>query len=130
METTYTHGKKTLDFINKQMDKKGLNNLLSQMYLEFGGAKTAELANSLKNLGYRYATKSGTTISIADLQVPGIKKEMLQEAEREIEKSTNRYLKGEITEVERYTKVIDTWSETTAKLTASVVDNFDKLNPV
>ena len=130
METTYNHGKKTLDFINKQMDKKGLNNLLSQMYLEFGGAKTAELANSLKNLGYRYATKSGTTISIADLQVPEIKKEMLKEAEKEIEKSTNRYLKGEITEVERYTKVIDTWSETTAKLTSQVVENFDRLNPV
>ena len=130
METTYSHGKKTLDFINKQMDKKGLNQLLAQMYLEFGGAKTAELANSLKNLGYKYATKSGTTISIADLQVPSIKKEMLQEAEKEIEKSTTRYLKGEITEVERYTKVIDTWSETTAKLTSSVVDNFDKLNPV
>ena len=130
METTYTHGKKTIDFINKQMDKKGLNNLLSQMYLEFGGAKTAELANSLKNLGYKYATKSGTTISIADLQVPAIKKELLKEAETEIEKSTNRYLKGEITEVERYTKVIDTWSETTAKLTSQVVENFDKLNPV
>ena len=130
METTYTHAKKTVDFINKQMDKKGLNNLLSQMYLEFGGAKTAELANSLKNLGYKYATKSGTTISIADLQVPAIKKELLQEAESEIEKSTNRYLKGEITEVERYTKVIDTWSETTAKLTSQVVENFDRLNPV
>jgi len=130
METTYAHGKKTLDFINKQMDKKGLNKLLAQMYLEFGGAKTAELANSLKNLGYKYATKSGTTISIADLQVPAIKKEMLNEAEKEIEKSTTRYLKGEITEVERYTKVIDTWSETTAKLTSSVVENFDKLNPV
>ena len=130
METTYAHGKKTIDFINKQMDKKGLNNLLSQMYLEFGGAKTAELANSLKNLGYRYATKSGTTISIADLQVPEVKKDLLQEAEKEIEKSTSRYLKGEITEVERYTKVIDTWSETTAKLTASVVENFDRLNPV
>ena len=130
METTYAHGKKTVDFINKQMDKKGLNKLLAQMYLEFGGAKTAELANSLKNLGYRYATKSGTTISIADLQVPEIKKELLDDAEKEIEKSTNRYLKGEITEVERYTKVIDTWSETTAKLTASVVENFDKLNPV
>ena len=130
METTYSHGKKTLDFINKQMDKKGLNQLLAQMYLEFGGAKTAELANSLKNLGYKYATKSGTTISIADLQVPSVKKEMLQEAEKESEKSTTRYLKGEITEDERYTKVIDTWSETTAKLTSSVVDNFDKLNPV
>ena len=127
---TYTNSKKTLDYINKQMDKKGLNNLLSQIYLEFGGAKTAELANSLKNLGYKYATKSGTTISIADLQVPSVKKELLQEAEKEIEKSTNRYLKGEITEVERYTKVIDTWSETTEKLTAQVVENFDKLNPV
>ncbi len=127
---TYTNSKKTLDYINKQMDKKGLNNLLSQIYLEFGGAKTAELANSLKNLGYKYATKSGTTISIADLQVPSVKKELLQEAEKEIEKSTNRYLKGEITEVERYTKVIDTWSETTEKLTAQVVENFDRLNPV
>ncbi len=130
METTYTNSKKHLDFINKQMDKKALNQFLSQMYLEFGGATTAELANSLKNLGYKYATKSGTTISIADLQVPAVKKELLQEAEKEIEKSTNRYLKGEITEVERYTKVIDTWSETTAKLTSSVVDNFDRLNPV
>ncbi len=127
---TYTNSKKTLEYINKQMDKKGLNNLLSQIYLEFGGAKTAELANSLKNLGYKYATKSGTTISISDLQVPSVKKELLKEAEKEIEKSTNRYLKGEITEVERYTKVIDTWSETTEKLTAQVVENFDKLNPV
>lgn len=54
----------------------------------------------------------------------------MAEAEAEIEKSTNRYLKGEITEVERYTKVIDTWSETTAKLTEQVVENFDRLNPV
>ena len=84
----------------------------------------------MKDLGYKYATVSGTTISIADLSVPESKKELLESAEKEIEKSTNRYLKGEITEVERYTKVIDTWSETTAKLTEQVVSNFDKLNPV
>ncbi len=130
MENTYTHKTHTPDFINKQMDKKGLNKLLAQMYLEYGGAKTAELANTLKNLGYKYATKSGVTISIADLSVPESKKALLKEAEAEIEKSTHRYLKGEITEVERYTKVIDTWSETTAKLTEQVVENFDKLNPV
>ncbi len=130
MENTYTHTKQTPAFINKQMDKGGLKKLLSQMYLEYGGAKTAELANTLKNLGYKYATKSGVTISIADLSVPESKKALLKEAEEEIEKSTNRYLKGEITEVERYTKVIDTWSETTAKLTEQVVENFDKLNPV
>ena len=130
MENTYTHKSNTPNFINKQMDKGGLKNLLAQMYLEYGGAKTAELANTLKNLGYKYATKSGVTISIADLSVPATKKELLKEAEIEIDKSTNRYLKGEITEVERYTKVIDTWSETTAKLTEQVVENFDKLNPV
>lgn len=131
METkSYQHTKKSLDYINKIMDKKSLNNLLLQIYLEFGGAKTAMLANSLKNLGYRYATKAGTTISIADLEVPDDKKDLLRQAEAEIDKSTHRYLKGEITEVERYTKVIDTWSETTSKLTDCVVKNFDKLNPV
>ena len=130
MENTYAHKTHTPDFINKQMDKGGLKKLLAQMYLEYGGAKTAELANTLKNLGYKYATRSGVTISIADLSVPDTKKELLKDAEAEIEKSTNRYLKGEITEVERYTKVIDTWSETTAKLTEQVVENFDKLNPV
>ncbi|MCD8377804.1 MAG: DNA-directed RNA polymerase subunit beta'' [Candidatus Gastranaerophilales bacterium] len=131
MENTYTRTKsKTPEFINKLMDKGAIRKLLSQMYLEYGGAKTGELANTLKNLGYRYATKSGVTISISDLSVPETKKDLLASAEEEIEKSTNRYLKGEITEVERYTKVIDTWSETTAKLTEQVVENFDRLNPV
>ena len=130
MTSNYTTQKKSVDFINKQMDKGALKNLLAQIYLEFGGAKTATLANTLKNLGYRYATKSGVTISISDLSVPPIKQQLLKEADEEIQKSTNRYLKGEITEVERYTKVIDTWSETTAKLTEQVVKNFDRLNPV
>ncbi|MBQ3311139.1 DNA-directed RNA polymerase subunit beta'' [bacterium] len=130
MTNTYTTQKKTIDFINKQMDKGALKNLLAQIYLEFGGAKTATLANTLKNLGYHYATKSGVTISISDLSVPEIKQQLLKEADEEIGKSTKRYLKGEITEVERYTKVIDTWSETTAKLTEQVVKNFDRLNPV
>ena len=130
MEMTYTHTKKDPEFINKQMDKGSLKKLLGQMYLEYGGAKEANLADALKTLGYRYATMSGTTISIADLSVPPEKKELLESAEKEIEVSQNRYLKGEITEVERYTKVIDTWAETTAKLTEQVVENFDKLNPV
>lgn len=122
--------KKNVEYINKIVNKKGLVNLLSHIYLEFGGAKTAYLANTLKNLGFKYATKAGTTISIEDLDVPAAKKDLLKDAEDQIEKATQRYLKGEITEVERYTKVIDTWSETTAKLTDCVVENFDRLNPV
>ena len=83
--------KKHVEFINKVMNKKALNQLLSQVYLEWGGAKTAELANNLKNLGYKYATKSGTTISIHDLEVPKAKADLLQEAQDEIERSTRRY---------------------------------------
>jgi len=127
---TLTKNKKTIEFINKIVDKKVLNGLLSQIYLDMGGAKTAELANNLKDLGFKFATKAGTTISISDLSVPPEKKALLDEANKEIDESTHRYMKGEITEVERYTKVIDTWSETTAKLTEQVVENFDRLNPV
>ena len=79
-----------MEYINKVVNKKGLNNLLSQVYLEFGGAKTAILANNLKNLGFKYATKAGTTISISDLEVPEEKKELLQAAEKEIEQLTQR----------------------------------------
>ncbi|EKE03747.1 MAG: hypothetical protein ACD_20C00157G0024 [uncultured bacterium] len=122
--------KKSVGYLNKIMNKKALNELLSQIYLEFGTAKTSHLANILKDLGFKYATKAGTTISIEDLDVPKAKKALIKKAEDEIERATNRYLKGEITEVERYTKVIDTWSETTEKLTKEVVDNFDRLNPV
>ena len=58
----HKHNKKTMEFINQVMNKKALNNLLAQVYLEYGGSKAASLANSLKNLGYKYATKSGTKI--------------------------------------------------------------------
>ena len=87
METIVRKNNKSFDFINEQVNKKSINKLLAQIYLEFGGAKTASVADNLKNLGYRYATRSGTTISIADLSVPADKKELLAEAEREIEKS-------------------------------------------
>lgn len=117
-------------FINEKVDKKGLRKLLSRIYEEYGAAKTGLLANSLKDLGFKYATKAGVTISIEDLTVPEGKKELLAEAEQEIQNATQRFERGEITEVERYTKVIDTWSDTTERLTSMVVDGFDRLNPV
>lgn len=119
-----------LEYINTTVDKKKLGKLLSDMYERFGTAKTAELANSLKDLGFKYATRAGVTISIDDLDVPESKKDLISKAEVEIEKAQSRYERGDITEVERYNKVIDTWSATTDQLTKDVVDNFDRLNPV
>jgi DNA-directed RNA polymerase subunit beta' len=122
--------KEAIEFINTIVDKKALGNLLSQVYERFGTAHTAELANALKDLGFEYATRAGVTISIADLEVPETKRELIATAEKEIESAQRRYERGEITEVERYNKVIDTWSATTDQLTKEVVDNFDRLNPV
>jgi DNA-directed RNA polymerase subunit beta' len=122
--------KEWVEFINETVDKKKLGALLSEVYEKYGTARTAEMANSLKDLGFKYATKAGVTISIEDLEVPEAKRGLISAAEKEIEKSQRRYERGEITEVERYNKVIDTWSATTDQLTREVVDNFDRMNPV
>ncbi len=120
----------TMDFINVTVDKKKLGALLSEVYERYGTARSAELANALKDLGFKFATKAGVTISIDDLDVPESKRDLISSAEKEIEEAQRRYERGDITEVERYNKVIDTWSATTDQLTKEVVDNFDRLNPV
>jgi len=129
-KTKSPKNKKGMEYLNKIMNKKQLQSLLSRVYDEYGGAKTGTLANSLKDLGFKYATLAGITISINDLTVPDSKKAILARAEEQIEKATHRFSKGDITEVERYSKVIDTWAQATEELTSEVVDKFDRLNPV
>src|SRR5688572_29537412 len=88
--------KKNFEFLNRVINKKELGALLSRVYDEHGGAKTGALANALKDLGFKYATLAGITISIADLRVPEEKKEILAKAESQIERATHRFAKGEI----------------------------------
>ncbi len=125
-----TDKKEWMEFINETVDKKKLGALLAKVYEKYGTARSAELANALKDLGFKFATRAGVTISIDDLDVPETKRKLIGAAEKEIEEAQRRYERGEITEVERYNKVIDTWSATTDQLTKEVVDNFDRLNPV
>ncbi|ELR97862.1 DNA-directed RNA polymerase subunit beta' [Gloeocapsa sp. PCC 73106] len=117
-------------FYNKIIDKSGLKKLIAWAFSQYGSARTAQVADELKALGFRYATKAGVSISIEDLQVPLIKREMLKSAEEEIERTENRYAKGEITEVERFQKVIDTWNSTSEALKNEVVRNFRETDPL
>lgn len=131
LQTTQNKDKKEkIGFINEIIDKKRLSKLILEIYEKYGFASTSDVANALKNLGFYFATQACVTISIDDLTIPPDKKELIADAEVQIEEAQKRYERGEITEVERYNKVIDTWSETTQKLTNRVVENFDKLNPV
>ncbi|MGC1309257.1 MAG: DNA-directed RNA polymerase subunit beta' [Phormidesmis sp.] len=117
-------------FRNRVIDKKQLKNLVSWSFEHYGTARTAQMADEIKSLGFKYATKAGVSISVDDLEVPPTKKAMLETAEGEIRDTEERYTRGEITEVERFQKVIDTWNETSEHLKDKVVENFRDHNPL
>ena len=117
-------------FRNHVVDKKGLKQLVAWSYKTHGTAVTASMADKLKDLGFRYATQAAVSISVDDLRVPEAKKALLGEAEEQITATEERYRLGEITEVERHTKVIDTWTETNERLVDAVKKNFDQNAPL
>ena len=103
-------------FKNKVVDKKALKNLVSWAYKTHGTAITAAMADNLKDLGFKYATQAAVSISVDDLKVPEAKQDLIGQAEEQISATEECYRLGEITEVERHTKVIDTWTETNLSL--------------
>ncbi|WP_026732934.1 DNA-directed RNA polymerase subunit beta'' [Fischerella sp. PCC 9605] len=117
-------------FRNRVVDKGQLRNLISWAFTHYGTARTAVMADKLKDLGFRYATKAGVSISVEDLMVPPSKRSLLEAAEAEIRATEERYQRGEITEVERFQKVIDTWNGTSEALKDEVVTHFKKTNPL
>ena len=117
-------------FYNRILDKKQLKKLMVWAFINHGTARTSAMADELKDLGFHYATKAGVSISVDDLQVPPVKRQMLDEAEQEINKTELRYSRGEITEVERFQKVIDTWNGTSEALKDEVVRNFNSCDPL
>jgi len=88
------------------------------------------MADLLKDVGFRYATKAGVSISVDDLQVPPSKQQLLGAAEEMIRATEARYSRGEITEVERFQKVIDTWNSTSEALKDEVVRYLRANNPL
>jgi DNA-directed RNA polymerase subunit beta' len=117
-------------FRNRTIDKKQLRNLMAWAYKNHGTASTASLADELKDLGFHYATQAAVSISVDDLRIPGEKARLLEEAEQQITDTEERYRLGEITEVERHTKVIDTWTETNERLVEEVKKNFNENDPL
>jgi len=104
------------EIINKVMNKKELAGLIDYCYRSCGDKTTVLLADRLKDLGFRYATKSGLSISISDMVIPGTKKEIVMEADRDVLEIQKQYMDGLITDGERYNKVIDIWAQATEKV--------------
>lgn len=119
-----------MKFYNRIVDKGRLKKLIAWAYTSYGSARCANMADQLKEMGFRYATKAGVSISVDDLKVPPVKQELLEAAETEIRQTEQRYARGEITEVERFQKVIDTWNSTSENLKDEVVRNFKASDPL
>lgn len=118
---------------NNLIGKKQLRQLLAWSFTNYDSMQACALADELKYLGFRYASQAGISISIEDLRVPFVKSLMLEKANQEILNSEKIYLKGKITEVERFQKIIDTWSLTSESLKEQVIyyfKNYDPLNSV
>ena len=112
------------------MDKKNLGKLVGNCYRNFGNAKTAEVIDRVKNLGYSYACRAGMTVAIADIKIPKEKKEILANTEAQVNSIERQYRRGLITDDERYNKVISLWTKATDDVTKAMMDNLDRFNPI
>ncbi len=119
-----------LRFINHEVGRKELGQIVAQCYRQCGNAVTARVLDDLKELGFKFATRAGTTISITDIQVPEEKEEVLAETEEQVEEVEKQYKRGLISNEERYQKVIDLWNQAKEKITEALMQNMDEFNPV
>ena len=121
---------KNYTYQNTLISKKQLKQLLAWSFTKYNSMQACLLADELKYLGFKYASQAGISISIEDLKVPFVKHEMLEKAHRDILNAEKIYLKGKITDVERFQKIIDTWSITSDSLKNEVVCYFNEYDPL
>ena len=116
--------------LNFTVMKKNLGKIIAKCINVHGLSKTAELLDYIKSTGYKYSTIAGMTVSVDDVKVPPAKKQILADANVEVDKVLKQYKRGLITDQERYNSVIKIWEAATDKVTEAMKDNFDRLNPV
>ena len=109
-----------LRFINEVLDKSALNKIVASCYKRLGPDMTATVVDTIKDVGFRYATVSGTTIAVSDIHVPASKEAIIERATAEVEKAERQYRRGLITEDEKYNKVVELWTHATDTITQEV----------
>jgi DNA-directed RNA polymerase subunit beta' len=117
-----------LEFQNRDMKKKALGELVFETYRQTGLAKTVEFLDRLKDFGFSYATHGGISIGVEDLRIPQEKETLLGEAEERVERFQRAYSTGNITNGERYNKVIDTWTHANSDVADAMVKTMREAN--
>src|SRR5881628_3345392 len=123
-----------IQFKNTEMDKKALEELVGDCHRNLGNKTTAIILDSLKNLGFTYATQAGITVGIDDILIPGSKAEIIKRAQKDVAHINQQYQQKVITDGERYNKVIDTWTHVTTEVEEATFQGLaadrDGFNPI
>lgn len=117
-------------YFNEVANKKTLNNIVAKSYRVCGYKATADLLDGIKSLGFKFSTRAGMTVGLADITVPEEKRQILGDADAQVTKTEQQYRRGLITDEERYGKVIEIWTRATETVTKALMDTLDKFNPV
>ena len=117
-------------FNNEIINKGQLKKLMSEAFHNYGTVKSSIIADKVKNLTFHYATKSGISLSIEDLRVPETKRSLIGLTNNDVETTEQNYGIGNITNVERFQKVIDTWNNASNFLKEEVVTYFRESDPL
>ncbi len=110
--------------------KKELGRIIEQCIKKHGFARSSELLDSVKSLGFKYSTRGALTISISDMVVPEEKAKLIETAEKKVAAIDRQFKRGFITNEERYRLVIEEWDDTTKKVTSAMQANLDRFNPI
>ncbi|MBX3690403.1 DNA-directed RNA polymerase subunit beta' [Dokdonella sp.] len=109
---------------NLELTKKNISRLINQCYRRLGLKDTVVFADKLMYTGFAYATRAGISIGIDDMKIPGEKKGILEEAEKEVTEIQQQYQSGLVTAGERYNKVVDIWSRTNERVAKAMIDGI------
>ncbi len=126
-----TDSSKQLDLeIGFLVKKKQLGDIIERCIRRHGTTKTSEVLDSIKTLGFKYSTKAAITVAVCDAVVPPAKKEILENADRLVDKVDKQYKRGLISREGKSKKFIEIWSKATDDVTAALQANLDKYNPI
>jgi DNA-directed RNA polymerase subunit beta' len=120
----------TLHFVNTVLDKGALQKLVARCYHKLGPEATTDFVDAIKDIGFRYATRSGTTIAVSDLTIPPQKYHILEETATKVTEVERQYRRGLLTEEEQYTRTIELWTRARDKVADAVSDVLDPSGPI
>ena len=116
-----------IDFVIK---KKDLGKIIDNCIKVHGFSVCADMLDDIKEMGYKYSTRAAISISVYDMTIPEEKPMLIAEAEKKVEKIRKHYMRGELSESERYQNVIKVWEKTTNDVTDALQQHFDRYNPI